>query len=293
MVLKFLKVKESLHFKPGTRTAPFCMLILFIITCISAVPIFAAEKPVWVEATGEAWLGDLETPKEVKERAKRDAGAKAVEKAVGMFIKSHTLVSNYQIAEDLMYAAVRGKITKINVLREGWDMGEKNLWKVKIKALVEPVYPEKGEGLQIKVSLSKSDLKEGEEVRIFYQANRACHVYIFSVAADGSVTLLFPNSLNRENFTTSEKVGEFPPADSHIKLKAAFLPDYKEKSAEEKIKVIATSKQENLLSSGFQEGMFKVYDASSTGMISDLVKRLNQIDPSEWTEATHVYTIHR
>jgi hypothetical protein len=273
-------------------TVAACLLIM-IASAVHTGGAAAAEKPVWVEATGEAWLGDLETPKEVRGRAKRDAGTKAVEKAVGMFIKSHTLVSNYQIAEDLVYAAVRGKITKMNVLREGWDNKDRNLWKVTLRARVEPVYPEKGEGLQVKVSLSKSELKEGEEVKIFYQANRACYVYIFSVATDGSVTLLLPNSLNPGNFADPGKVGEFPPPDGQIKLKAAFLPGYKEKSAEEKIKVIATGKQENLLSSGFQEGLFKVYDAASTGMISDLVKRLNRMDPSEWTEATAVYTIHR
>ena len=44
---------------------------------------------------------------------------------------------------------------------------------------------------------------------------------------------------------------------------------------------------------GFQEGMFKVYDAKSTGMISDLVKRLNQLEPADWAEAAAVYRIER
>jgi hypothetical protein len=39
--------------------------------------------------------------------------------------------------------------------------------------------------------------------------------------------------------------------------------------------------------------MFKVYDSKSTGMISDLVKRLNQLEPADWAEATAVYTIKR
>jgi len=39
--------------------------------------------------------------------------------------------------------------------------------------------------------------------------------------------------------------------------------------------------------------MLKVYNARSTGMISDLVKRLDQIDPMDWTEATAVYRIVR
>ena len=39
--------------------------------------------------------------------------------------------------------------------------------------------------------------------------------------------------------------------------------------------------------------MFNVYDAKSTGMISDLVKRLNQLEPADWAEATAGYKIER
>src|SRR5512145_1769617 len=115
----------------------------------------AAEKPVWVEATGEALLGEVETQKEIKERARLDARSQAVEKAVGVFIRSHTLVSNAQVADDLIYAAVRGKIVNEKTISAGWDVKERNLYRIKIKALVEPVYPEKGEGLSVKLSLSK------------------------------------------------------------------------------------------------------------------------------------------
>jgi hypothetical protein len=44
---------------------------------------------------------------------------------------------------------------------------------------------------------------------------------------------------------------------------------------------------------GRTERMFKVYDATSTGTISDLVKKLNQLEPADWTEATAVYRIVR
>jgi len=133
--------------------------------------VHAAEKSVWVEIEGQAYMGEIETQQEVRERARRDAQNKAVEKAVGTFIKSHTLVSNYQIADDLIYAAVRGKITKEEIIASDWDAKERNRYGIRIKALVEPVYPERGEGLSIKLSLSKTDLKEGEEVNIFYQVS--------------------------------------------------------------------------------------------------------------------------
>jgi len=268
-------------------------LVTIIFLIMFPVCSFASEKPVWVEATGEAYLGEIDTPKEVKVRARRDAQKNALEKAVGVFIKSHTLVSNSQLAEDLIYASVRGQIEKSKILHEGWDTKERSLYKVKLKTLIKPVYPEKGEGLSLKAYLSKIDLKEGEEVRIFYEASSDCYIYIFSVAADGSVTLLLPNSIHRENLTRGRKAYEFPSSESTIRLKAMFLSGYKGKIAEERIKLIATKEKEEILSLGFHEGMFKVYDSRSTGMISDLVKRLNRIDPDKWAEATTVYTLTR
>ena len=268
---------------------------IFLSTVMILLPLmaWAAEQPVWVESTGESQMGEMDTQKDVKARAKRDAQTKAVEKAVGTFIKAHTLVSNFQVADDLIYAAVRGKIEKMDVLSEGWDEKDRNLYRVKIKALVAPVYPEKGQGLTLKVALSKSELKEGETTRIFYQSNNDCYVYIFSIAADGSVTLLLPNPMHRDNRMALDKAYEFPPPGSPLKLEAAFLPDFKGAFAEERIKIIATKKEEALVPLGFQEGMFKVYDARSTGLISDLVKKLNQLEPTEWTEATAVYRIVR
>jgi hypothetical protein len=96
-----------------------------------------------------------------------------------------------------------------------------------------------------------------------------------------------------DNFTRAGRAYQFPPTDSPIHLKAMFLPNHKEASAEEKIKIIATRNKEGLLSIGFKEGIFQVYDAKSTGMIGDLVRRLNQIELTDWTEATAFYTIKK
>ncbi len=54
--------------------------------------------------------------------------------------------------------------------------------------------------------------------------------------------------------------------------------------------LIATRKPEPLLEKGFREG-FAVYDAKSTGLASDLLRRLNQLDPADWGETTLVYEI--
>jgi len=40
------------------------------------------EKPVWITAEGESFQGEMDTLKEVKDRARRDAQSRAVEMAV-------------------------------------------------------------------------------------------------------------------------------------------------------------------------------------------------------------------
>lgn len=136
-----------------TRWGLFIVITIIILTAAFSQ---ASEKPVWVEADGEAYMSEIDTPKEVMERAKKDAQGKAIEKAKGVFIRAHTLVSNSQLAEDLVYAAVRGKIEKVNIIKEGWDEKDRNLYRVKLKALIRPVYPEKVEGISLKVSLKIS-----------------------------------------------------------------------------------------------------------------------------------------
>lgn len=268
---------------------------MFLVVALVAMPFlaFSAEAPVWVESSGESRQGDHDTLKEVKEQARREALSRAVVKAVGTFIKSHTLVSNNQVADDLIYASVRGKVRQTEVLSEGWDDKDRSTYRVKLRTLVEAVYPEKGEGMSARLSLSRDQLREGDDIKVLYQSRGDGYVYLFSVAADGSVTLLFPNSLYKDNSVLGGKAYEFPPAGSPIRLSAAFLPGFKGTVAEEKVKLIATKKKEDLIPLGFQEGMFTTYDATSTGMINDLVKKLNQLEPTDWTEATAVYRIVR
>jgi len=109
-------------------------LAMTMMTLSVAIPAHASDNPLWVEAEGEAYMSEVETPKEVMERAKRDAERKAIEQAVGVFIRSHTLVSNSQLAEDLVYVSVRGM--KTEVIKEGWDDKDRNLYRVKLKALI-------------------------------------------------------------------------------------------------------------------------------------------------------------
>jgi len=265
-------------------------IALFLITLLLVpVALFAAEQPVWVNASGEAEGSDLESPREVCERAKAEAQRSALELAVGTFVRSHTIVSNIQLAEDLIYAGVRGKIERLEVLKQERTPAG-NGCRVHIRAVVRPVYPDAQNSIQVKVAMTRTAVREGDEIGIQYQVNRDSHVYLFVISADNSVTQLLPNSRMPENRAVAQRQYLFPPADSGIRLKAALLPGSRKSGAEERIKIIATSQPEPLLERAFQEG-FAVYDAQSTGLMSDLLKRLNQLEPADWGEATVEYRI--
>ncbi|MBJ6725252.1 DUF4384 domain-containing protein [Geomesophilobacter sediminis] len=288
------QMQDTAHFHKTVIRRIAATLILTVVSVLawhlSAGAAFAAEEPVWVEATGESVGSDLEAAVEVFQRAKMDAERTAVESAVGVFVRSHTLVSNGQLAEDMVFARVRGRIEKVEVVEQERDRNDPNRFRVKIKALVRPVYPDAAEGIRIKAALSRENLQEGDPVELHYQVSADSYVYLFVIGADNSVTQLLPNSRVRDNFVRANRQAIFPPREAGIKLTAMLLPESKGKGAVEKIKIIATRQEEPLLSSGFQEG-FKVYDAKSTGLVSDLLKRLMQIDPADWGEVTVSYRI--
>jgi Domain of unknown function (DUF4384) len=264
----------------------FVVLTLF---CLAPITLCAADKPVTIEVAGEAAGSDLESPREVCDRAKAEAQRNALEMAIGTFVRSHTIVTNGQLAEDLIHTGVRGKIERLEVLKQERTPAD-NGCRVHIRAVVQPVYPDAHNSIQVKLAMTRTAVQEGDEIGIQYQVNRDSHVYLFVISADNSVTQLLPNSRIPVNRAVAHQQYLFPPVDSGIRLKAALLPGFRKSGAEERIKIIATSHPEPLLEKGFQEG-FAVYDAHSTGLISDLLKRLNQLEPADWGEATVGYSI--
>ncbi len=289
-VKALLKTMRGLFPLGGTMAPLFSLFFAAILSCLVPVMVRAADKPVLVEVTGEAAGSDLEAPREVFERAKEDAERKAIEQAVGTFIRSHTIVSNGELAEDLIYARVRGKIEQVDVLSRERDRDDPNTYRVRIRAMVKPVHPDKQESIQIKAALTRPELREGDDVDIRYGVSADSYVYIFVIGADNSVTQLLPSAGMSGNRVKANQAYSFPPAASGITLRAMLLPAFRRSGAEEKVKIIATRNAELLLTGGFQEG-FKVHGARETGLMSDLLRRLSQLDPADWGEATLPYRI--
>ncbi len=178
----------------------------------------------------------------------------------------------------------------MEVLSQGRDKDDPQHYQVKLRVTVLPVFGDKTEGITIRAALSRSKLLEGDDVQLQYQLSSDSHVYIFVIGSDNSVTQLLPNAELPENTAKTNRVYHFPPDGSDIRLTAQLLPESRLTGADERIKIIATKKEEPLLHGGFKEG-FKVYDGKSTGLVSDLLRRLSQLEPADWGETTLTYRI--
>jgi hypothetical protein len=296
-------IKNKIYGRSNFGSMFLIFLLLLITLQIFFNQLYADEekkdkKQEVVEAEGRAFMGELDTIKELEIRAEKEAERDAIEKAVGVFIKSKTLVYNETLLEDLIDKTAAAKIVKKEIIFSGWEKPAE-VYLVKIKAYVEEVELEKEGSLNVEVYLSKRELKAGDEVKIIYKCNSDCYVNIFNVSDDGEVTLLFPNKVCKNNFCEKGKTYIFPSEEDKkkgVKKLVAKLPKNKTKSRET-IKIIATRKDIEIVRSGFKEGIFEIFTKEDTGivtgMVTDLIYRLSRLSPTEWGEASFVYEINR
>ncbi len=247
------------------------------------------QEPVWVETVGTAHGNHTDPPCEVMEQARRDAEKKAIEQAVGTFVKADTLVINSMLDHKAVISKVKGRLEKVELLEQVRDRDDPDMFRVRLRALVRPVPLTEEEGIQIRLALNSSAFNNGDTLRINYQTNAAAYVYIYSVAADNSVTMLFPNSRYPDNFIDAGKEQVFPPLGSSVPCRVYALPDQGEKVSNEKILVVATRRREAILQ-GFQEAS-QLHTAQSTGTFGELYRKLSRLEPAEYGEAMEVYSI--
>ena len=110
------------------RTIVLFMAIITVLSVFLLREVYSAEREV--TAIGQAAGNSANARKEAVNRALRAA----VEKAVGVYVESDTLVKNYQLLEDKIYSKVKGYVKKYDIIED--NKGEGGIYKVKIKAVV-------------------------------------------------------------------------------------------------------------------------------------------------------------
>lgn len=255
---------------------------------------------VWVIAESVVQLADDMTVQEARSRSRNEARRKAIEKAVGIFVKGKTVVYNYVLAEDLVQSIVRGIITDEQILEEGirevgqQSNGRATLYVTKIKARVRPMQAERKAEFSLKVELNQTVFREGEEVEIHISSGDDVFLHLFSVGQDDAVTVLFPNRFSQDTLIRADQPFVFPnDSQRAMGIRLRVFPPAGVKHAMERIKVIATRKKRDLIKAKFREGVFQIYEGKDTGLVTDLLRELALLEDADWAEITVPYEVYK
>lgn len=262
-----------------------------------SVALGATQQESWVEVEGIVAFGQ-DTTLESAQRGSLDAARRAaIEQAVGTFVMGSTVVKNFQLADDLVHAVVRGVIVEEKILGRGisGDTGSDGaLYKTRLRAKVKGIPVERRGNFTVAMKMSRPVYNDGEETTINIIASQDACLYLFNVTQDEHITVLAPNRIEAETRLQAGKEYLFPSEallKQHIKLRTWLLPGV-HKSAE-KIKAIVTRNPVSLLKGEVAEGVFKEYDPSKTALLLDLMRVLATLDPADWAEATAEYEVRK
>ena len=164
-----------------------------------------------------------------------------------------------------------------------------------MRVKIMPVQPERKEGFNVFITLTRAVFKEGEDVEIRIKTTKSAYLYVFDVFGDDMVTLLVPSRYLTDNRISAGTEFVFPGAgleSKGIKLKAHLLPG--SRKAIERVKVIAVTERIEFFEKGIKEAVFKEFDGRSDTLIVNLFQQaLAGIDPSAWAEATALHEIRK
>lgn len=256
---------------------------------------------VTVVAEGVApFLKDMSLD-EVRGRARDEARRNAIEQAVGVFVRSASVMHNSQITDDLISSVSRGVIEEehwtADEIQEVKEQKKRSgpamaVYRTTIHAQVRHVHVERRAGFELRGTLNKTVFQNNEEALIKIRSTQPAYLHVFSVTQDGVVTLLLPNRFVERNQIAPEQEIVFPNDTLRslgVRLRVS-LPKG-EKHAREYIKVIATRRPVRLVGDEASNGVFKIYMGEENGMIQDVIKRLAQLEDEEWNETTLPYEV--
>ena len=299
----FSEVAKRAHMVLLSHSAFFvAVLISMVFGIITGNTTTSAESlaTVTVVAEGVApFLKDMSLD-EVRGRARDEARRNAIEQAVGVFVRSTSVLRNSQITDELISSVSRGVIEQeqwadeqIEEVKDGKRPGPAMaMYRTTVKAQVRPVHVERRAGFDVRGSLNKTVFQENEEALIKIRSTQPAYLHVFSVTQEGGVTLLLPNKFVERNQITPDQEVVFPNDTLRalgVRLRVS-LPKGTKK-AQEYIKVIATRKPVSLVGTDASGDIFKTYTGAENGMIQDVIKRLAQLEDADWNETTLPYEV--
>ena len=269
----------------------------FVTLLISLVLIATCQAATTVTTQGEAAVANI-TPEQAQQLALQRARQEAIAKVCGVQIQAETLMENFTLQGDFIHGVSYGRIIDEQIM--AWqvtvDQPRKTkapelTYKVTLRAKVEEEKGKPDPFYKVKVWLNKSIFENGEEMTINIKASKDGYITVLDFAADGSVTLLFPNKLRPDNKIEANKTIQIPsPQDRRqlLTFQVGTLPGHKQDT--EAIKVIATRGPINLLAEVESQGNYGVMNSTKFAL-TEIARLLSTIPPNARTEDSAVYQV--
>src|SRR5262245_49952821 len=139
----------------------------------------------WAEGTGSVAV-DVLTPDEAKQLALRQARAMAIAQAIGVEVRSYTVVKDFVLAGDFIKTLSQGYVRSEQVIR--WEQGKYQpsstdtpipILKVYLKACVLPRAALRDPEFLVRAELNKPVYVPGEKAKLTVTSSRRAQVSIF------------------------------------------------------------------------------------------------------------------
>ena len=255
-----------------------------------------AEAATVITTIGEAAIANI-TPEEAQNLALQRARHEAISRICGVRVQSETLIKNFSLQGDFIHSVSYGRIVAEKVLK--WELDVEQATSVKPPEMLyrvtlrSEVQEEKGAPdpfYKVRVWLNKEVFRSGEEMIINISSTKEGYITVLNFSADGTVTLLYPNKLKRDNKIEANKEYQIPAKEDRgqMTFQVATLPDHKRDT--EFIKVISTRGPINLLAEVKARGNYGVMDSTQFA-VTEIARLMASIPPKARAEDTASYQI--
>ena len=250
-----------------------------------------------VTSTGVAAIANL-TPGEAQNLALKRARQNAIEEACGVSVQAETFIHNNMLAADFIHSVSYGRIIYEEILSWDADVTRESkkrppsvAYRVTIKARVKPEKGKPDPYYQVSVKLNKKVYHSGDEMIIRVKATKPSYISVLNFAADGSVILLYPNRLRKNNYVKALEQYQIPSETDRndvLKLQVSTLPGHRKDT--EFIKVIATRQPIHLLDGLLTQGQYGVIQTVNIAAV-EIARLVSAIPLKDRAEHTVFYEI--
>lgn len=259
----------------------------------------------FVEAVGEAEFGYGMTKEQADQLAYEDAIRNAIRKTCPLGVSSPLALLNNSLIFDLIQYARRGipvdteilarETVADSVMRDGERLTVDSR-RVRIRTRFVALQGDDDPDYQVTISGVEPSYIEGQEMRVKISATKDCYVYLFTVAADRSVTIFFPNRYRKDNGLKAGQTLEFPNDNDRYKgiQFVMEMPPEQRSHTREWITAVAVKRPVDFLSgTQIQEALERTYSRNETGLVGSLLAKLAQLRSGDVAQDVKEYEVLR